>query len=225
MTAIPQIEKTQFINNTGGWLGVVVIDPKGADRGVNVEPGGTVWLSEAEQRLTANAPRRPEDNPFIKQTHTRRNPDTGELESYDVTPLTVCSDMRFVPADTRPIPATTPAPRGIMEAQAAATAEEPTVVTTGSMPAVEREMALQDAPPNLKPNEPVPTARARAAAEAAQGAPEEQAWVEGEETGTAAAPSGDAPEGEYAAGEEVGTPTEGTEAAPQQQQQPAGDEW
>jgi len=86
-----QIEKTQFKNNTGGYIGVVVIGPRGDDRGAAVEPDGTVWLSEAEQRLTANAPRSPRDNPFIEQTLQRINAETGELESYEVVPLTVIS--------------------------------------------------------------------------------------------------------------------------------------
>lgn len=236
MTAIPQIEKTQFQNNFGGWLGVVVIDPKGQDVGVSVAPDGKVWLSENEQRLTANAPRDAKDNPFIEQTHQRRSAETGELEDYTVIPLTVCSDMRYVPSDVRPIPATTPAPLGIQHAQMAATGEESVTVTEMSAPALQREHAMADAPANIKPNEPVVPPRAAAAAAAArESAPEPvvteetaQESNEGEtvptapqeSVGAATPPSGDAPTGGYASNEEVGTPTtptpQGDEPAPWQ---------
>lgn len=241
-TGIAQIQKTQFKNNTGGWLGVVVIDPKGNDRGVSVEPDGTVWLSAAEQQLTANAPRRPEDNPFIEQTFTRRSDETGELEEVQITPLTVLSDMRYVPADVRPIPVTTPDPVALQHAQAAANGDEPVTVTAISAPALEREHALEDAPPTIKPNEPVVPPRAAAAAVAAQAVedtPEADPFAEtaadvpesapGESTGTATPPTGEPTPGTYAADEEVGTPVDtssaGTEApttdTPGEGEQPA----
>jgi hypothetical protein len=233
MTAIPQIEKQQFQNNTGGWIGVVVIGPKGDDRGASVEPGGTVWLSEAEQRLTANAPRLAKDNPFIEQTHERRNPDHGELEEFTVTPLTPCSEERWVPADSRPIPATTPDATSTRLAQMAARGEEPVVLTTGGDPVHEREMAVREAPESVQPNVKL-TSRAAAAAAAAQGGqgateagdegatPDETANagqsapnagestgdVPPEETGAAGTPDTPPASGEYAANEEVGTPVQ-----------------
>lgn len=242
-----QISKTQFQNNTGGWLGVVAIDPKGQDRGVSVEPGGTVWLSEAEQRLTANAPRRPEDNPFIEQTHTRRNEASGELEEYTVTPLTVRTDQRFVPADIRPIPATMAAPTALQHTQAAATGEEPVHVAGVNLASLEREHALSEAPDDIKPNEPVVPRRAAEAAAAAAETPEATdatetpeetaAAVQGDETvpsapgetiGAATPPEGAAPEGAYVSNEEVGTPvttTEGTDSTqpPSTQSDAGGD--
>src|SRR5205085_1052667 len=39
----------------------------GKREGFPVEPGGFVWLSELEERLTAESTRLPEDNPFIKE--------------------------------------------------------------------------------------------------------------------------------------------------------------
>lgn len=236
-TATGQIQKTQFHNNTGGHLGVVIIDPKGADRGVNVEPDGHVWLSEAEQRLTANAPRRAEDNPFIEQTKTRRSPDTGELEEYTVVPLTVASENRYVPADLRPIPGYVPTPVALQHAQAAATGDESVTVTAVEAPALQREHEMQDAPPTIRPNEPVvpptPPPRAAAAAEAARAAQESAEeptvteetaqTVQGGETvptapqesiGAAEPPSAPAPEGSYAGNEEVGTPTAATAETP-----------
>lgn len=236
MTAIPQIEKTQFRNEFGGWIGVVVIGPKGDDRGASVEPGGTVWLSEAEQRLTANAPRDPKDNPFIAQTHIRRNPDTGETEEYTVTPLVVCSENRYVPADVRPIPATTATPTALQHVQTAARGDEPVVLVAEGSNAATREQEVTDSAAPLRPGEPPVPRRAAEAAAAAQGdqetaqststtAPGDGTYG-GEETGAAVQPSGDAPEGGYQSSEEVGTPVqsqtvEGTEQP--QTEQPGGD--
>lgn len=56
--------KDEFRNETKGFVGVITLD-NGKERGVAVRPESTIWLSEAEQVLTANAPRRDEDNPFI----------------------------------------------------------------------------------------------------------------------------------------------------------------
>lgn len=57
-------EKDEFVNTSAGWLGVVQFSPEGHARGYSVEPGGSVFLSEEEQMLTANAPRDDSDNPF-----------------------------------------------------------------------------------------------------------------------------------------------------------------
>jgi hypothetical protein len=71
--------KDEFTNTTDGWLGVVQIDHMGAARGASVSPGGSVFLTEEEQILTANAPVNDEDNPFINgalalRTRARRDP-------------------------------------------------------------------------------------------------------------------------------------------------------
>lgn len=57
--------RDEFINVSDGWVGVVQLGIHGEPRGAAVEPRGNVWLSEEEQILTANAPRRDEDNPFV----------------------------------------------------------------------------------------------------------------------------------------------------------------
>lgn len=57
--------KDEFVNTSDGWIGAVQIDHNGRAHGISVEPGGSVFLSEEEQILTANAPRMDEDNPFI----------------------------------------------------------------------------------------------------------------------------------------------------------------
>lgn len=163
-----QIEKQQFKNQSGGHLGVTVITARGDDKGISVEPDGTVWLSEAEQRLTANAPRRPEDNPFIEQTLTRRSNETGELEDYKVTPLVAVSEDRFVPAEARPIPGDIPASRSAAAAQLAATAEEPTVPTVVDQGAIGRDAEVASLGEDVQPGQvPPPPARAAAAVAAA----------------------------------------------------------
>lgn len=56
--------RDEFVNTTTGWIGVVQIGPHGEQKGIAVAPGMSVWLTEDEQILTANAPVRDEDNPF-----------------------------------------------------------------------------------------------------------------------------------------------------------------
>lgn len=58
--------KRKFHNPTPGWVGATILDEDKKRRGVSIEPGGDVWLSEVEERLTAEAPRLAEDNPFTK---------------------------------------------------------------------------------------------------------------------------------------------------------------
>jgi hypothetical protein len=57
-------EKDEFVNKSDGWIGVVQLDHQGAAGGIAVAPGGSAFLSEEEQILTANAPVSDEDNPF-----------------------------------------------------------------------------------------------------------------------------------------------------------------
>lgn len=216
-----QIQKQQFENQTDGWIGAVVIGPRGDEKGIPVEPGGTVWLSEPEQHLTANAPRNPKDNPFIEQEFTVQDPVSGENKQITVTPLVPVSEDRYVPASERFVPASAPAAEAAAAA-AAATGPEPqtAVLDQGS---VERRSA--EVTEDTKPNQPPPPpARAAAAVQAAQEpqeppvtppatqtpSPEEHAAKTdprvGEETGAATPPSGAPPAGEFAAREEVGTP-------------------
>jgi hypothetical protein len=205
----PLINKTMFENQSGGWVGAVVIGPKGDETGVAVEPGGTVWLSEAEQILTANAPRRPQDNPFIEQAHKVLDPVTGENVERRVTPLVPINSERFVPANARPIPSDL-ARHGAQatgHAQAAATADEPTVVTAGGDPVAEREAAVVEAGEAAQPHQPLPaTPRAAAAAQAAERPEEPQTPPEPPQTGGAEEPSGPPVSGNFTPGEEVATP-------------------
>lgn len=133
---VPQIEKRQYKNNTGGYLGVVVLDPNGNERGVNVDPYGTIWLSDAEAILTARAPQRAEDNPFEEQVFIVQDPETQMRREVRVRPLElVHGGDRYTPAQDRYVP-------HIMEAgdvdaarmahvEQAAKADEPANVTAG----------------------------------------------------------------------------------------------
>lgn len=57
-------QKTEFKNVSGGRLGYSYYNEDGRLAGDTVAHGDTVWLSERDQIATANAPRRPEDNPL-----------------------------------------------------------------------------------------------------------------------------------------------------------------
>lgn len=208
------IQKQQFRNNLDGYVGAVVIGPRGDDRGVAVEPGGSVWLSEEEQVLTANAPRRPEDNPFVEQTFIVTDQATGELREHKVTPLTPADEGRFVPAELRFVPGTGAPATSVAQAQLDATGDKPVVSTTAEIGAVQRHEEVksmgEDARPNQPPAIPRAAAQAAAAATAAEASSEETAAAVdpavGEETGAAAQPSGEPTPGSFTASEEVGTP-------------------
>lgn len=176
------IEKQQFKNESEGYVGAVVIGPKGDDRGVAVEPGGTVWLSEAEQTLTANAPRRSEDNPFIPQTVVKTDPTTGEVREEQVTPLVPMDEGRFTPAGLRYVPGVdAEGARGVAIAQAAATAPTPSTPTTMEVGAPVRHAEVEELGADAQPHQapPVPRAAALAAAAAAEPSAEEFEVEEG----------------------------------------------
>lgn len=92
------VEKTEFKNRSGGHLGVVVLDREGKPVGANVEPDGAVFLSDDEMRLTAQAPRSNENNPFVPKKHEIRDPRTG-----DVVEEGVWAALEKV-AERRPVP-------------------------------------------------------------------------------------------------------------------------
>jgi hypothetical protein len=103
------IEKKEYQNNTSGWIGVAVLDHDGKPQGVNVEPGGTIWLSEQEAILTARAPKRAEHNPFEERSYLALNSD-GQREEIKMRPLTevgggarhITPSERYVPGLTQP---------------------------------------------------------------------------------------------------------------------------
>jgi hypothetical protein len=58
------IVKDEFRNVSGALIGVVTISTRGEVKSIAVANDDTVWLSEEEQILTANAPRTEEANPL-----------------------------------------------------------------------------------------------------------------------------------------------------------------
>jgi hypothetical protein len=236
-------DKQLFENKDRGWIGVVIMGPDGKPTGVPLAPGQTVRMNEIEMRLTANAPMRPEDNPFVPQTRIVTDVETGVMSEETVTPLVAIKDTRYVPQNERPIPGVYAPP----PADPLAPVLTNTAASTAPVP-----------PPAVLPPAPVPqpSPRAAAAARAATGTPiggqpltpggqnrtqptyddadpvaedpfkeqpmnsspeETAAAVDpaiGEETGAAKQPTGAQPVGHYQAQEEVGTPTAPEQPAP-----------
>jgi hypothetical protein len=81
-TTAPQAsgEQRKFVNPTPGFVGANVFGGDGKPTAIAVEPGGEVWLTPAEERMTAEAPRLAENNPFVAewQEPVEWDPTTGE---------------------------------------------------------------------------------------------------------------------------------------------------
>jgi hypothetical protein len=173
------MEKAEFKNTSPGVCGVTILEPGGKPKGIAVKSGDTIWLTEEEQILTANAPRKAEDNPFVNGT------------------LTLATEPKDI-ANRRPIGHTErQQPEMSVEDQAAADkarAEQDQAKAEHERKEAEqakaREEAAQD--PANQPPARLPH----------QGSSTDL----GAETGLQAEPVGDAPEGERAQAEEVGTP-------------------
>lgn len=126
-----QVEKRLYKNNTAGYLGVVQLDHKGEQQGVNVDPLGTIWLSDAEAILTARAPKRAEDNPFVAQTFIFIDSETQQRQEGQMTPLVLAGDgSRYVPANDRFVPAHIDDQEGKRLAEAGARSTPPEHVHT-----------------------------------------------------------------------------------------------
>jgi len=78
--------RDEFVNTTTGWIGAVQIGPHGQQKGIAVAPGQSVWLTEDEQILTANAPRGDEDNPFLPRRVVEFDED-GKDRTVDAPPM------------------------------------------------------------------------------------------------------------------------------------------
>lgn len=100
-------EKRKYHNPSPIWVGVNVFDAEGKRTSIQVEPGGYVWMSAEEAQMTAEAPVKPENNPFVatwdRVTGTDHN--TGEQIKVTETGLLVLTDdpprpigsERFIP--------------------------------------------------------------------------------------------------------------------------------
>lgn len=70
---VATIIRDEFENTGKGFVGAVTLDDEHKRKAIAVRPGGTVWLSEEEQILTANAPRSEADNPLANGTLVLRS--------------------------------------------------------------------------------------------------------------------------------------------------------
>lgn len=112
--------KRKFINQGLGWVGYVSIQADGKPKGMSLAPGEGVWLSEKEERLTAEAPQNAEDNPFVAtfQRPTEFNSDREPIAFETVHGMLVLSDEparpiaseRYTPPHAGEEPAPQPGP-------------------------------------------------------------------------------------------------------------------
>lgn len=180
------MEKAEFTNTSAGVCGVTIIEPGGKPKGIAVKPGDTVWLTEEEQILTANAPRKPENNPFVNGTLTLAT------EPQDI------ANRRPIGHTERQQPEMSPedqqaADKARQEQEQAKAEHE----RKEAEEAEARSQAAQD--PSNQPPARLPH----------QGSSTDPAA----ETGLQVEPTGPAPEGERAQAEEVGTPEAEPKAA------------
>lgn len=167
-------EQRKFINPTTGYVGANVFGPDGKPTAVPVEPGGEVWLTPAEERMTAEAPRSSADNPFVKEWDepVGWDPQTGEptqtvsrkgtLVLSEEPPRPVASD-RFIPerGSADELKATRQAMEGLAEpATGPEAAPEPEPETVTGAPEIEEQSPVEGQP---SPDEVVGTPDAKAA--------------------------------------------------------------
>lgn len=187
--------RRKFINPTPQYVGAVIYDEDGKRKGVPVEPGGSIWLSEREERATAEAPREAKDNPFeaIWQEPTRTTPEGEILESQPRKGMLILSDEparpiaseRFIPGRETAATAETPQePAG--DDETAAEEPEPQEEITGSpgVPPTPTEPPVEGQPSE---NEIVATPEAVPANDAALAARREEGTVPVGESGPAGA--------------------------------------
>lgn len=83
-----RVKRTEFLNRTGGYLGVIKIDRKGDDTSVPVKPGERVFLTDEEIELSEQSHARAENSPFTPRKITIYDPHTlEEVESFVACPL------------------------------------------------------------------------------------------------------------------------------------------
>lgn len=95
------ILRDEFVNKSGGFIGVTTINARGDRTSLAVAPGDSVWLSEEEQIETANAPRSDADNPLVNGQLELRT--RGE-EIKNRRPLRPDPDAPVTPASADPEP-------------------------------------------------------------------------------------------------------------------------
>lgn len=144
-------EQRKFINPTPGWIGANVFAPDGKPTAIAVEPGGEIWLTEAEERMTAEAPRSAQDNPFIKAWE-----EPVDWNEFGEVTRTVMREGTLVLADEPPRP--TASSRFVPPRQEAEPAEPEEETVTGA-PEIPAQPPVQGQP---SPDEVVGTPEAPA---------------------------------------------------------------
>lgn len=183
--------QSKFTNVSGGVAGAVKLDHEGHAKGVAVFPNESVWLTEKEEILTANAPRNEADNPFVNGTfrcdvksadagharpigskHANAEPPERPAEAGEGDPEGIDLRVETQAANEPPVqPPAPPAPP--------APAAPPQPPTEPAPPPVEDPAAAESLAPVEEPKAPVTPAPepgqskrdARAAAPAPKAAP------------------------------------------------------
>ncbi|GAC1522472.1 MAG: hypothetical protein NVS3B1_07900 [Marmoricola sp.] len=151
--------KFKFTNVTPGWVGAVVRDDDGKPHGIPVAPGESVWLTEQEQRLTAEAPVRAEDNPFIKAWEKAVDFNTdGEPTRWETVggQLALAEDAPRPIMSERAMPNLTAARAALANQDAQEPAPEPQEEVTGA-PELPKQPPVEGQP---SPNEVIATPEA-----------------------------------------------------------------
>lgn len=131
-------EQRKFVNPTRGFVGANVFGPDGKPTSMAVEPGGEVWLTPEEERMTAEAPRLAQDNPFIKEWE-----DVVEFDNFGEPVNTVVRQGMLVLSDEAPRPVASD--RFVPERAAEEPAPEPEEQKAAEQP--EHEETVTGAPP------------------------------------------------------------------------------
>lgn len=180
------MEKAEFRNDSAGVCGAVVTEAGGKPKGIAIKPGETIWLTEEDQILTANAPRKQEDNPFVNGT------------------LTLVTEPKDI-ANRRPI--------GYSDRQQAEMSESDQAAADKARAEQEAAKAEHERK-EAEEAEARAQAAANPANKPPARLPHQGGSDPAEETGLQVEPTGPPPEGERAVQEEVGTPeAEGKPAA------------
>lgn len=87
--------KTEYINNTQGFLGASKINRKGDEVGVPIAPSGRIFLTEEEKTLTEQAQMEAKDSPFLPRTILHFDSATGDkIAEFVAPPLESVRDAR-----------------------------------------------------------------------------------------------------------------------------------
>lgn len=78
-TTRARVKRTEFVNETQGWVGAIKINRKGDDTAIGVKPGERVFLTDEEIELTEQSHAMAKDSPFVVREITHRDPHTLDV--------------------------------------------------------------------------------------------------------------------------------------------------